>query len=102
MLPFHPDAVRELEAAIEFLEQERRGYGRRLVSEVRRRLIQAKRFPHSAPLVRFIDQAFDARQFVLRRFRYVIIVANGPQGSRWVYAIAHTSREPGYWLERLP
>ena len=102
MLPFHPDAVGELEAAIEFLERERPGYGGQLADEVRRRLTQAERFPQSAPRVRFVDPAFDARPFTLRRFRYVVVVANGPHGTRWVYAIAHTSREPGYWLERLP
>lgn len=102
MLSFHPDAVAELEAAIEFLENERPGYGRRLANEVRRRLAQAERFSQSAPRVGFVDAAFDARQFALRRFRYVIVVANGPDASQWVYAMAHTSREPGFWLERLP
>lgn len=100
MLRFHPEALVELDAAVAWHERERPGHGALLFRDVTKRVAQASRFPRSGtPLVGF-EERLDVRQFVLRRFRYVIITARVLE-DRQVVAIAHTSRSPGYWRRRL-
>lgn len=71
-----------------------------LLDEVSARVEQAASFPRSgSPLVGFEDH-HDVRKHVVRRFRYVVTTAL-VDGVLTVIAVAHTSREPGYWRERL-
>lgn len=46
-LPFHPEAVEELDDAVAWHESERAGYGALLFGEVTRRVAQAAMFPRS-------------------------------------------------------
>ncbi|MCB9713119.1 MAG: type II toxin-antitoxin system RelE/ParE family toxin [Myxococcales bacterium] len=81
-------------------ERERTGYGAVLFEEVTRRVEQAARLPRSgSPLMGF-EARYDVRKYVVRRFRYVVITAL-VDGVLTVIAVAHTSREPGYWRARL-
>jgi hypothetical protein len=43
----------------------------------------------------------EARKIAVHRFPYNVVVIEGPD-ERVVIAIAHQSREPGYWIERWP
>lgn len=57
----------------------------------------------AAPEMWRVIEAPDVRRYVLRRFPYVIYYAYQPAEARiTIYAVMHTSREPGYWRERLP
>jgi toxin ParE1/3/4 len=40
------------------------------------------------------------RKYILRRFPYLIFYIDYPECIR-IYAIAHTSRRPGYWKSRI-
>ncbi len=101
MLAFHPEAELEFDAAAAWHERERDGYGALLVAEVTRRVDQAARFPTSGAPVHGFAPPYDDRKFVVRRFRYVLITALVGD-DRIVIAVAHTSRAPGYWRDRLP
>ncbi|MCA9708275.1 MAG: hypothetical protein KDK70_20660 [Myxococcales bacterium] len=99
-LPAHPEALFELNQAVAWHEHERPGYGALLFAEVERKVAQAARLPRSgAPLPGF-EAHHDVRKYVVRRFRYLVITALVDERLR-VIAVAHTSREPGYWRDRL-
>jgi toxin ParE1/3/4 len=101
-LPFEEEAARELEAAAVWYEREREGYGAVFFDEVEAKVERAARFPSSGPRVSLpgVLPAHDARRFPLERFQYQVITAI-VAGRRAVVAIAHTSRGPGYWVDRL-
>jgi cell division protein FtsL len=46
------------------------------------------------------DAQYDVRKLVVNRFRYVLITAI-VESALMVIAVAHTSRAPGYWRDRL-
>ena len=57
----------------------------------------------AAPEMWRVAEAPDIRRYVLRRFPYLFYYAYQPTKDRvTLYAVMHTSREPGYWRERLP
>lgn len=100
LLPFHPDATTELDHAVAWHEHERTGYGSFLFDEVIRKVEQAARLPRSGAPVLGFPARYDVRKFVVNRFRYVVITALVDE-QRTVIAVAHTSRAPGYWRDRL-
>ncbi len=75
-LPFESGAADELEATAAWYERERPGYGALFMSEVRKSVDRAARFPYS-------------------------VVTAIVDGCRAVVAVAHGNREPGYWRDRL-
>jgi toxin ParE1/3/4 len=101
-LPFEDEAVLELEVAAAWYESEREGYGFVFLDEVEAKVGRAARFPGSGPriVLRGLSLHHDVRRFPLERFQYQVITAN-VAGRRTVVAIAHTSRRPGYWMDRL-
>lgn len=99
-LRLHPSALAEFNEAVDYLEGERNGLGARLFDEVRLRVGQAARLPTSGSPVSGFSARHDVRQFVVRRFPYVVITALVRE-ERLVVAIAHTRREPGYWKIRV-
>ena len=99
-LPLHPAAVAELNDAVDYLEDQRSGFGGLLFEEVSRRIAQAARFPKSGAPISGFPERHDVRQFVVRRFRYIVVTAL-ERNRRFVVAVAHTSRAPGYWRDRL-
>ena len=94
------EAAREVDAAVEYVEQEREGYGLVLLDEYTDKLQQIRRFPQSAPLLRGTPRGYALRAFSLRRFRYSIIVGE-VEGIATIIAFAHHSRTPDYWYDRL-
>lgn len=99
-LPIHPEALTELDHAMAWHERERLGYGLLLLDEVSAKIEQAARFPRSGTSVAGFEARHDVRRYAVRRFRYVVITAVVDEVLT-VMAVAHTSREPGYWRERL-
>jgi len=43
---------------------------------------------------------FGTRSWKVRRFPFRLVYRNQP-GRIWIVAVAHLSRKPNYWLERL-
>lgn len=96
---FHPDALLEYaEAAHYYLEQASPQVAQAFVSEIENAVAA---FVVTPTRWRVSDDP-EIRRFILRRFPFVIYY-------RWetlpervtIYAVMHTSREPGYWQKRL-
>jgi len=94
------EAANELEAAAAYLEAERPGHARVFVAAYEETLRQLVRFPESGPLIKNAPPGFELRSYRIRRFRYSDI-AGAIDGVPTIVAVAHTSREPGYWHSRL-
>jgi hypothetical protein len=99
-LELHPEAIAEVDHALVVLERERPGHGRLMLAELGRVVAFAEAFPAAGTRVDGCEEKHDVRRFLLRRFRYAVITALAA-GDRKVIAVAHTSREPGYWKGRL-
>lgn len=99
-LPFEAEAAAELDAAAGWYERERAGLGQRFLTEVGRVVALAARIPGSGAPVPDMPEAADVRRHLLKRFPFRVLVAN-VGGRRAVVAVAHMSRAPGYWAERL-
>jgi len=99
-LPIQPAALIELDEAMGYYEDERPGLGLELLDAIEETVAFAAEVPASGePRGRELD-AYETRRFVVKRFPYLVYVARiGDR--REVVAIAHASRRPGYWRDRL-
>ena len=94
------EAAREVEAAAEYIEDQRTGYGRLFIRAYEEKLAQIIRFPGSGPPLRDAVPGYELRSFWIRKFGYLIIVGVF-DGVPTIVAVMHHSREPGYWRDRL-
>jgi toxin ParE1/3/4 len=91
----HREAVAEIDEAMAYYEQQRRGLGLEFRAEVDEALAWIQQDPNIG--TPFKRSRF--RFFVLRRFPYVIYYAEEPTFV-WVVAVAHARRRLGYWRKR--
>jgi plasmid stabilization system protein ParE len=92
---FHPEAEEELIEGSAFYDLRVPGLGSRLIDEVQQATgLLAKR----PELGQRIDKVF--RRMVLHRFPYSLIYS-AEADRLWVVAVAHQSRRPGYWRDRI-
>ena len=73
-LRLHPAALAELDEAVAWYEARRTGWGSLLFEQVSLRIGQAARFPRSGAPVMGFESRYDVRQYVLSRFKYVVIL----------------------------
>lgn len=99
-LRFDDEAVEELESAAQWYETNREGLGIEFVYAVREALLRVSERPHTWPLKGGVPPHLNVKHFVLRRFPYAVVFIELDNEIR-VLAIAHTSREPGFWRGRL-
>src|ERR1043165_3369104 len=92
---FHPEAEQELYESTSHYEAEVTGLGLRFVDEVERVIQLVLEHPE---LGSRLDN--DLRHFVLRRFPFSIVYA-ATSDLVYIVAVAHGSREPGYWRLRV-
>ena len=95
LVRFDDEAAEELEMAAEWYETRRVNLGTDFLAVVR----VADR-PKTWPLARDVPQELNVRRFVLPRFPYSIVYVELDTEIR-VLAVAHSSREPGFWRSRL-
>lgn len=92
---FHPEAEVELIEAAAHYERHVPGLGERFQSEIRRIVDLLMSQPHlGAP----VDP--DLRKFILTRFPVTLYYSITADVLR-IEAVAHHSRRPGYWKERI-
>jgi len=92
---FHPEAELEVIEAAAHYEREVPGLGMRFGDEVERVIDMLIKNPKlGAPIQE------DIRHFVLRQFPFSVIYAEVGD-ILYLLAIAHSSRKPGYWSERI-
>ena len=99
-LRFDDEAAEELDASADWYEARRRNLGIDFLRVVREALERIADNPQTWPLVRDVPARLNVRRFLLRRFPYSIVFLELEDEIR-VLAIAHSSREPGFWRHRL-
>ena len=97
LVKLHPEARTELQDSVDF-------YGERsgqLKSNFKQRVVEGLReMAHDPGRYPKVPGVTDVRKCRLRQFPFSILYINRPHYV-WVVAIAHGSRRPGYWKERL-
>ncbi|HKW15988.1 MAG TPA: type II toxin-antitoxin system RelE/ParE family toxin [Terriglobales bacterium] len=95
-LEFHEEAAAEYDAAFDWYRQQSPDAARKFDAEVEHALLQVVQGPK-----RWTSGRFNTRRYLLRRFPFLLIYREQGRDSIQIVALAHTSRKPGYWTERL-
>ncbi len=90
----HSKARRELADAMAWYEERCEGLGLDLLVEFQKATVKLRHDPELCP-------RSDFRKQPLERFPYLIFFLELTD-CIWIAAIAHGSRQPGYWKERKP
>jgi len=95
---FHDAADAELVEAISYYDAKAYGLGDRFLAEVMTAAKYIERYPEIAPV---IEEEEGVRAKVLARFPYTLMYTVGDD-ELCILAVAHQSRRPAYWANRLP
>jgi len=94
-LVVHPEAKAESQAAYDWYFERNPGAADRLIQEIRQAYQDILNCPQ-----RYAEYPYGPGQFrLLRSFPYFVIYLEHDDHIG-VYAVAHSSRKPGYWTER--
>jgi plasmid stabilization system protein ParE len=91
----HPEAEEELEAAAEFYNLSEAGLGDEFSEEVFAAIDRVVESPNSWP-----KYSHRTRRCLCHRFPYSVIYRHTDE-EVMIFAIAHQSRKPGYWKDRV-
>ena len=92
---YHEEAAEEYHAEIRYYRRIHPNLGRAFVKEVEAAIARICEFPEAhSPIGKGL------RRCPVKRFRHAIIYEVIPD-SVFIWAVIHTSREPGYWMGRL-
>jgi plasmid stabilization system protein ParE len=93
---FHPEARLEYREAAAFYERRRSGLGAAFTIEIEAPIERILEAPDRS---RFVEE--DVRRCFAYRFPYGVVYTV-ESNFILIIAVAHASRKPGYWRERLP
>ena len=93
---FHPDASTDFAQALTWYAKHSRRAARGFETEIER--ITGTLAVH--PL-RYPECEAGCREATLRRYPYDLVYRVETNGTILIVAVAHSSREPGYWLDRI-
>jgi toxin ParE1/3/4 len=91
----HSEAIAELDAAVAYYEQQRKGLGLEFLSSVERAFALIQQNPKLGTAYKLSR----LRRYVLQRFPFSIFFAE-LEAYLWIVAIAHSKRRPDYWRKR--
>ncbi len=94
------EAEAEIEAARQYLQQQSSPLGERFLDDIEETLNAIAARPHGYPKLETLPDELPYRRALLAVFRYAVIFETH-SNEILVVAVAHTSREPNYWLDRL-
>jgi plasmid stabilization system protein ParE len=94
------EAVDEANDAADWYESRRTGLGSAFLAELDRCLDLLAEHPQAFPRLADTDPRLGIRRALLNRFPYAVVFIELPDRLH-VLAVAHTSRRPGYWLNRI-
>ncbi len=93
---FHEQASAEYDAAFDWYPERSPDAALRFDAEVDRAVLEILQAPQ-----RWAAGPHSTRRFLLRHFPFTLICRERESGAIQILAVAHTSRKPGYWKERL-
>jgi|SRR5215212_10837386 len=93
---FHEAADAELTEAVAYYDGKAEGLGDRFLAEVKTATRYIEQYPEIAPI---IEEGVRAK--VLVRFPYSLLYVV-EHHELYIVAVAHQSKRPGYWADRLP
>lgn len=93
---FHEAAEAELAEAISYYDGKAAGLGDRFLADAKRATRYIERYPEIAPI---IEEGVRAK--VLATFPYTLLYVV-EEYELYILAVAHQSRRPRYWADRLP
>ena len=97
---FHPEARAEFFAEIDYLNGEQPGLGDEFEQALYATADIIEMWPRGGPVWPGLATSVEVRSLRVRRFPFRVVYVN--EGSSFtVVAVAHASREPGYWMHRL-
>ncbi|MCR4316142.1 MAG: type II toxin-antitoxin system RelE/ParE family toxin [Planctomycetes bacterium] len=91
---FHPKAHQEFEEAIDYYGGRKDWFAFDFYTEVQDAIALTVEFPQAWPQVEE-----DTRRCPVKRFPYALIYTIEPT-CIFILAVAHSSRDPGYWKDR--
>ena len=91
----HDEAELELWQAVAYYETKHIGLGLDLAQEITRAFVDIQEAPQKWPI-----KIHGARRRLLHRFPYAVYYLD-LHDRIWVVAVAHSSRKPSYWRNRL-
>jgi toxin ParE1/3/4 len=94
-IKIHREAIKELNAAIAYYEDQKIGLGLDFLIEIE----QAIRKIQSSPNVGAAYKMSCLRRYVTQRFPFLIFYTELEE-LIWIMAIAHGKRRPDYWKQR--
>lgn len=95
-LELHEQAAAEYDAAFDWYVERSPNAALKFDAEFDRALTEIAQAPH-----RWASGPYHTRRFLLRKFPFLLIYREKAGGDIQVVAVAHTSRKPGYWKERI-
>ena len=96
VVELHEEAAAEYDAAFDWYLQRSPDAARKLDAEFERALAEIVRAPQ-----RWASGPYSTRRFLLRKFPFLVIYRERASGDLQIAAVAHASRKPGYWKERI-
>ena len=91
---FNPEAVSELNAAVDYYEENEAGLGIEFVMEIQKGIEMILKYPDSWQQI-----SFSSRRYLVKRFPFGIIYLCY-DGTLYIVAIMNLNREPNYWKKR--
>ena len=92
----HEEAAIEYDQAFDWYLQRNPEAARKFDAEVERAFSEIAKSPQ-----RWASGPHSTRKFLLRQFPFIIIYRERVWGEIQIIAIAHTSRKPFYWKQRI-
>lgn len=91
----HSEAIKELDGAISYYEDQKVGLGLDFLAEVEQALGKIQQNPNLGAVYKVTE----LRRYIIQRFPFLIFYVELEEFI-WVVAIAHGKRRPDYWRQR--
>ena len=91
---FHPEAENELNLAIDYYEECKKGLGYEFAFEVYMAVARARTYPQAWQVIEG-----DVRRSLVNRFPYGVLYAREKK-ELLIIAVMHLHQKPGYWKKR--
>ena len=91
---FNPEAVLEINAAVDYYEDNEAGLGIEFVMEIQKGIEMISNYPDS-----WQQLSVSTRRYLIKRFPFGIIYLSY-KDTLYIIAIMHLNRKPGYWKKR--